>query len=97
MLKELDAEIEAIFPEIVAIRRHIHQHPELSFQEYETSAYIQEKLTRLDIPFKVVANTGVVAVLEGQKSLSDDVVVLRADIDALPIHEQNDVLYKSTN
>ncbi|CAM3716085.1 amidohydrolase [Sphingobacterium prati] len=97
MLKELDTEIEAIFPKIVAIRRHIHKYPELSFQEYKTSAYIRERLTLLDIPFKVVANTGVVAVLEGEKSSSDDIVVLRADIDALPIHEQNDVLYKSTN
>lgn len=97
LLKDLNAEIDAIFPKIVAIRRHIHQHPELSFQEYETSAYIQEQLTTLDIPFKLVANTGVVALLEGEKSPSDTIVVLRADIDALPIHEQNDVFYKSKN
>ncbi|RKE46957.1 M20 metallopeptidase family protein [Sphingobacterium detergens] len=97
LLKDLNAEIDAIFPKVVAIRRHIHQHPELSFQEYETSAYIQEQLTALDIPFKLVANTGVVALLEGEKSPSDTIVVLRADIDALPIHEQNDVFYKSKN
>ena len=96
-MKNLNAEIDAIFPKVVAIRRHIHQHPELSFQEYETSAYIQEQLTALDIPFKLVANTGVVALLEGEKSPSDTIVVLRADIDALPIHEQNDVFYKSKN
>ncbi|MFU1856844.1 M20 metallopeptidase family protein [Sphingobacterium sp. NGMCC 1.201703] len=96
-MKDLNAEIDAIFPKVVAIRRHIHQHPELSFQEYETSAYIQEQLTALDIPFKLVANTGVVALLEGEKSPSDTIVVLRADIDALPIHEQNDVFYKSKN
>lgn len=96
-MKDLNAEIDAIFPKVVAIRRHIHQHPELSFQEYETSAYIQEQLTTLDIPFKLVANTGVVALLEGEKSPSDTIVVLRADIDALPIHEQNDVSYKSKN
>lgn len=96
-MKDLNAEIDAIFPKVVAIRRHIHQHPELSFQEYETSAYIQEQLTTLDIPFKLVANTGVVALLEGEKSPSDTIVVLRADIDALPIHEQNDVFYKSKN
>ncbi|GAA4181806.1 MULTISPECIES: M20 metallopeptidase family protein [Sphingobacterium] len=96
-MKDLNAEIDAIFPKIVAIRRHIHQHPELSFQEYETSAYIQQQLTALDIPFKLVANTGVVALLEGEKSPSDTIVVLRADIDALPIHEQNDVFYKSKN
>jgi len=96
-MKDLNAEIDAIFPKVVAIRRHIHQHPELSFQEYETSAYIREQLTALDIPFELVANTGVVALLEGEKSPSDNIVVLRADIDALPIHEQNDVFYKSKN
>jgi len=97
ILKELNAKIENIFPKIVAIRRHIHQHPELSFQEYETSAYIQQQLSELGIPFEIVAQTGVVAVLTGQKSASDDIVVLRADIDALPIDEQNDVGYKSKN
>ncbi|MGE8300166.1 MAG: M20 metallopeptidase family protein [Sphingobacterium paramultivorum] len=97
ILKELNAKIATIFPKIVAIRRHIHQHPELSFQEYETSAYIQQQLSELGIPFEIVAQTGVVAVLTGQKSASDDIVVLRADIDALPIDEQNDVGYKSKN
>ncbi|QQT32432.1 amidohydrolase [Sphingobacterium multivorum] len=97
ILKELNTKIENIFPKIVAIRRHIHQHPELSFQEYETSAYIQQQLRELGIPFEIVAQTGVVAVLTGQKSASDDIVVLRADIDALPIDEQNDVGYKSKN
>ncbi|WP_313183197.1 M20 metallopeptidase family protein [Sphingobacterium siyangense] len=97
ILKELNTKIENIFPKIVAIRRHIHQHPELSFQEYETSAYIQQQLGELGIPFEIVAQTGVVAVLTGQKSASDDIVVLRADIDALPIDEQNDVGYKSKN
>ncbi|MBB1647466.1 M20 family metallopeptidase [Sphingobacterium sp. UME9] len=97
ILKELNTKIENIFPKIVAIRRHIHQHPELSFQEYETSAYIQQQLGELGIPFEIVAQTGVVAVLTGQKSASDDIVVLRADIDALPIYEQNDVGYKSKN
>jgi len=97
ILKELNAKIAAVFPKIVSIRRHIHQHPELSFQEYETSAYIQQQLRELGIPFELVAQTGVVAVLTGQKSASDDIVVLRADIDALPIHEQNDVDYKSKN
>lgn len=97
ILKELNAKIAAVFPKIVSIRRHIHQHPELSFQEYETSAYIQQQLRELGIPFEVVAQTGVVAVLTGQKSASDDIVVLRADIDALPIDEQNTVSYKSEN
>ncbi len=97
LLCKLKSEIEAVFPKLVEIRRHIHQYPELSFQEYETSAYIQEQLTVLGIPFEVVANTGVVAILQGEKSASDNIVVLRADIDALPIYEQNQVDYKSVN
>ncbi|MDR6733182.1 M20 family metallopeptidase [Sphingobacterium sp. 2149] len=97
MLKELHQKIKNIFPKVVAIRRHIHLNPELSFQEFETSAYIQQKLVELNMPFKVVANTGVVAVLTGEKAMSNDIIVLRADIDALPIHEQNKVSYKSRN
>jgi len=97
MLKELHEKIRNIFPKVVAIRRHIHLNPELSFQEFETSAYIQQKLVELNMPFKVVANTGVVAVLTGEKAMSNDIIVLRADIDALPIHEQNKVSYKSRN
>ena len=97
MLKELHEKIKNIFPKVVAIRRHIHLNPELSFQEFETSAYIQQKLVELNMPFKVVANTGVVAVLTGEKAMSNDIIVLRADIDALPIHEQNKVSYKSRN
>jgi len=97
MLKELHEKIKNIFPKVVAIRRHIHLNPELSFQEFETSAYIQQKLVELNMPFKVLANTGVVAVLTGEKAMSNDIIVLRADIDALPIHEQNKVSYKSRN
>ncbi len=97
MLNELHEKIEHIFPGVVEIRRNIHRNPELSFQEFETSAYIQQQLAALDIPFELVAGTGVGAVLTGEKSLSDDIVVLRADIDALPIDEQNTVSYKSEN
>lgn len=95
--KELPLKIEQIFPKLVEIRRHIHLNPELSFQEYETSAYIQQRLSELGIPFEVVAHTGVVAWLTGEKSVRSDIVVLRADMDALPIEEQNEVSYKSQN
>jgi amidohydrolase len=81
--------------EFIAIRHHIHSHPELSYQETETSAFIQEKLKGWGIPFEVKATTGVVGLIEG-KNPSKRIIALRADMDALPITEENDVDYKST-
>jgi amidohydrolase len=84
-------------PDVVAVRRHMHTHPELSFQEFETSAYIQSKLTEWGIPFKNnIVKTGIVATIEG-KNPQSKTIALRADIDALPIVEENDVPYKSVN
>lgn len=84
-------------PDVVAVRRHMHTHPELSFQEYETSAYIQSKLTEWGIPFKNnIVKTGIVATIQG-KNPNSKTIALRADIDALPIVEENDVPYKSVN
>lgn len=83
--------------QVVAMRRHLHMHPELSFQEEETSRYIQDILRHLRIPFTTNwAGHGVVGILEGQKPDSG-VIALRADMDALPITELNDVPYKSMN
>lgn len=83
--------------EVVAIRRHLHQHPELSFEEYNTSAFIAQKLTEYGVKFqKDIVKTGVVALVEG-KNPSKKVIALRADIDALPIQEENEVDYKSSN
>ena len=97
MLKEKIKELaEKNFTKTVDIRRHLHQNPELSFHEYKTSAYVSEKLTALGIEFQQMANTGLVAILKGNKP-SDLVIALRADMDALPIFEQNDVPYKSEN
>lgn len=79
------------------IRRHLHQHPELSFKEFETSRYIQNKLSELNIPFKSgYVETGIVAHIEG-KNPSKKTIALRADIDALPIQEENNIDYKSIN
>ena len=83
--------------EVVSIRRHLHKHPELSFEEYETSAYIQHKLAEWNIPFKNgFVKTGIVAHIEG-KNPTKKVIALRADIDALPIQEENQIDYKSIN
>lgn len=85
-----------IHSDVVANRRHLHANPELSFHEYETSAYVAKKLDELGIEYKKMANTGLVALIKGAKQ-SDSVVALRADMDALPIVEANDVVYKSKN
>ena len=76
------------------VRHHLHAHPELSYKEFNTSAFIQQHLKDLNISFQVMAGTGVVALIEGKKS--NRVIALRADIDALPIQEQNNVEYAST-
>lgn len=80
--------------EFINVRHHLHAHPELSYQEFETSAFVQKKLKEFGIPFTVLAETGVVGLIES-KNPSSRVIALRADMDALPIHEENDVPYKS--
>ncbi|WP_394993003.1 M20 family metallopeptidase [Emticicia sp.] len=83
--------------EVVANRRHLHTNPELSFQEYNTAKFVAQKLRDIGLtPQEGIANTGVVALIEGRNPTSK-VVGLRADMDALPIFEKNDVPYKSQN
>ncbi|HTI10725.1 MAG TPA: M20 family metallopeptidase [Puia sp.] len=80
--------------DFISIRHHLHAHPELSYQEFETSRYVRQQLTTLGIPFRVMAETGVVGLIEG-KNPSKRMIALRADMDALPIKEETDVPYKS--
>ena len=82
--------------EFISIRHHLHAHPELSYQEFETSQFIQQQLSSFNIPFEIKATTGVIGLLQG-KNPAKRVVALRADMDALPIMEENDIPYKSTN
>ena len=97
MLREkVQALSESIHQEVIGNRRHLHQHPELSFAEYQTSAFVKSKLDELGIAWSPMADTGIVALIQGDKP-SDAVVALRADMDALPITETNDVPYKSQN
>ncbi|MFT5511737.1 MAG: amidohydrolase [Bacteroidia bacterium] len=85
------------FEEIRAFRRTMHQNPELSFQEFETQKRIKTYLEHIGISkIDTCANTGLVALIEG-KNPSKKIVALRADIDALPIHEENNTSYKSLN
>lgn len=95
MLKTIKTLAGELFPQLQAIRHHLHQHPELSFQEHQTMQFIIGKLQEWGIPYRApVAGTGVVGLIEGQNPQSR-IVALRADIDALPIEEANEVPYRS--
>src|SRR4051812_28100631 len=94
MLNNLFTKLESYYDEMVSIRRHLHQHPELSFQEYNTARFIQDYYENLNIEVKgQVGGNGVVAKVNGK--LPGRTVALRADFDALPIQDQKDVPYKS--
>jgi len=97
MIKEQIQQLSKnIFNDVVGNRRHLHSHPELSFHETETSAFIAGKLDALGLKYQRMADNGLVALIKGDKP-SDRVIALRADMDALPINEANDVPYKSQN
>lgn len=97
MQKKIKKLAHELRDEFLSIRHHLHRHPELSYKEYETSAYIKQKLKEWDIPFREgVADTGIVAHIEGRNP-NKKVIALRADMDALPIQEENEVAYKSQN
>jgi amidohydrolase len=92
-IQELAAKI---YNDVVGYRHHIHANPELSFKEFQTSMFIKDKLNKWGIEYTDMANTGVVALIKG-KNPSDQIIALRADMDALPIHEANDKPYRSKN
>jgi len=94
MLNNLFTKLEVYYDEMVSIRRYLHQHPELSFQEYNTAGFIQDYYEKLNIEVKgEVGGNGVVAKIYGKKP--GKTVALRADFDALPIQDEKDVPYKS--
>ncbi len=96
-MKETIKQLATTFTtEIIGNRRHLHTNPELSFQEFNTQKFVAQKLKDMGITPVEIANTGLVAVIEGRNP-SSKVVALRADMDALPIVEANDVPYKSQN
>ena len=96
MLEEIKVLSEKHWPETVGYRRHIHANPELSFNEYQTSDFVSKKLARLGIPFTRIAQTGIVGLIKGNNP-DKKCIALRADMDALPIKEMNDVPYRSIN
>jgi amidohydrolase len=97
LLKEIQQYSSAYANEVVSFRRHLHAHPELSYQEYNTARFIAKQLLSFGIQaHEGIAGTGVVAIIEG-KNPTKKIIALRADIDALPIQEINSKDYKSTN
>ena len=97
MIAKIKQLAESIFDEILSIRRHLHKIPELSFKEYKTSAYIKSVLITWDIHFtEDIADTGIIVLLKGNNP-SSKTIALRADFDALPIFEENEVEYCSEN
>lgn len=97
LLTKIQEKARQYFPEIREVRHHIHAHPELSFEEYKTSAFVSEKLNAMGIPHRTgVAGTGIVALIEG-KNAGSRCIALRADMDALPIQEENNADYCSQN
>ncbi len=98
MLKDrIKSLAQAYKQEVIDLRRHLHSHPELSFQEFQTAAFVAEKLKAIGITeIESKATTGWSALIKG-KNPEKKVVALRADMDALPISEANEVPYKSQN
>ena len=97
MLKKIKLLSKDYYENTVMLRRHLHQHPELSYEEQKTAMFIAQELHSIGLnPETGVAGNGIVALIKGRNP-DKKTVALRADIDALPIKEQNDVPYKSQN
>jgi hippurate hydrolase len=97
LLPAIQAKAKEYYPEVQAIRHHIHSNPELSFQEHQTSAYVASRLDAIGITNRrTVAGTGIVALIEGRNP-GKRCIALRADMDALPILEENETSYRSKN
>jgi amidohydrolase len=96
-IAKIKALSDKYYADVLAIRRHLHAHPELSFDEHETAKFIESELTKMGITnFERKAGTGITFLLNGAED-NGKVIALRADIDALPIKEANDVPYRSKN
>lgn len=97
LLHKIRTKAEEYYPEVQQIRHHIHANPELSFKEYKTAAYVAERLEAIGITNKTpIAETGIVALIEGRNP-GKRCIALRADLDALPILEDNSADYCSKN
>ena len=94
MLDKIKAQADSVFSDVVRLRRQIHQHPELAFEEHETAALVKNTLEPLGLDLHTgIAQTGLIATLKGNKA--GPTVMLRADMDALPIHEETGLDFAS--
>jgi amidohydrolase len=95
---QLKSDIDELVPDMVALRRDLHEHPELAFEEVRTSGIVAQRLRSLGLQVQAgVAQTGVVGLLRGgESSAGAKTIAIRADMDALPIHELNEIDYRST-
>jgi amidohydrolase len=98
MLKDfIKSKSEELYDKVLEYRNHLHRNPELSYKEYGTMNFVCSVLDKIGIPYsKGIAGTGVVGIIESNNP-NNECVALRADLDALPIQEENDVDYKSEN
>ena len=96
---KIRSEVDEIMPGMVADRRHLHENPELGFQEFKTAEFVKQRLEQLGVEDirTGIAVTGVTGLITGTGEGPQRNVLVRADMDALPIHEENDVDYKSKN
>src|SRR5256714_5309584 len=97
-IDRLKSDIDELVPDIVAMRRDLHEHPELAFEEVRTSGIVAQRLRTLGLEVQTgIAKTGVVGLLKGGASKPGaKTIAIRADMDALPIHELNEIDYRST-
>src|SRR3989442_11941023 len=94
----LKSDIDELVPDLVALRRDLHEHPELAFEEVRTSGIVAQRLRTMGLEVQTgIAKTGVVSLLRGGASKPGaKTIAIRADMDALPIHELNEIDYRST-
>ena len=98
LIQKINNLAHQFYPQAVEIRRHLHQYPELSGQERQTANYIAEHLSKMGIkPTKMLDDTAVIAEIRGECGQAEQTIVLRADMDALPIEEKNNVEFVSKN
>jgi hippurate hydrolase len=96
MLDRIKSLAKQYAPEFIEVRHHLHANPELSYQEFETSKFVQKKLDDIGVSYEIKATTGVIGLIKGNNP-DKRIIALRADMDALPIKEENEVPYKSKN
>ena len=96
LLTEIKSFIDDIYPKVKGFREHLHMHPELSLEEFETMKFVTDQLDNLGVPYiDKIAGTGVTAFIRGKHGLNVPHVLLRGDMDALPITEENETEYCS--